>query len=114
DQKVRSLPASRRRSSSARFGTGRSDVWNRRIDAVAPARSFQPVHEDYRGKNPEFPEEECFGAGHSTRGRRGASPVPSELRAEGGEPGKFHAIRVAVKNRPELQAKTREGYWALQ
>ena len=31
-----------------------------------------------------------------------------------GEPGKFHAIRVGVKNRPELQAKTREGYWALQ
>jgi VWFA-related protein len=33
---------------------------------------------------------------------------------KGGEPGKFHAIRVAVKNRPELQAKTRDGYWALQ
>ena len=33
---------------------------------------------------------------------------------KGGEPGKFHAIRVAVKNQPELQAKTREGYWALQ
>jgi len=33
---------------------------------------------------------------------------------KGGEPGKFHAIRVAVKNRPELQVKTREGYWALQ
>ena len=31
-----------------------------------------------------------------------------------GEPGKFHSIRVAVKNRPELQAKTRDGYWALQ
>jgi len=31
----------------------------------------------------------------------------------GGEPGKFHAIRVAVRNRPELQVKTREGYWAL-
>jgi len=31
-----------------------------------------------------------------------------------GEPGKFHAIRVAVKNRPDLHAKTREGYWALQ
>ena len=31
-----------------------------------------------------------------------------------GEPGKFHPIRVAVKNRPELQVKTREGYWALQ
>ena len=30
------------------------------------------------------------------------------------EPGNFHAIRVEVKNRPELQAKTREGYWALQ
>ena len=33
---------------------------------------------------------------------------------KGGEPGKFHAIRVAIKNRPELQAKAREGYWALQ
>jgi VWFA-related protein len=32
---------------------------------------------------------------------------------KGGEPGKFHTIRVAVKNRPELQVKTREGYWAL-
>ena len=33
---------------------------------------------------------------------------------KGGEPGMFHAIRVAVKNRPSLQAKTRDGYWALQ
>jgi len=33
---------------------------------------------------------------------------------KGDDPGKFHAIRVAVKNRPDLQAKTREGYWALQ
>jgi len=33
---------------------------------------------------------------------------------KGGEPGKFHAIRVAVKDRPELRATTREGYWALQ
>jgi VWFA-related protein len=32
---------------------------------------------------------------------------------KGSEPGKFHAIRVAVKNRPDLHAKTREGYWAL-
>ena len=32
---------------------------------------------------------------------------------KGGEPGTFHAIRVVVKNRPELQAKTRAGYWAL-
>jgi len=30
------------------------------------------------------------------------------------EPGKYHAIRVAVKGRPELQVKSREGYWALQ
>src|SRR5713226_9490688 len=30
------------------------------------------------------------------------------------EPGTFHAIRVEVKNRPELHATTREGYWALQ
>uniref|UniRef100_Q025C8 von Willebrand factor, type A n=1 Tax=Solibacter usitatus (strain Ellin6076) TaxID=234267 RepID=Q025C8_SOLUE len=29
------------------------------------------------------------------------------------EPGKFHTLRVAVKNRPDLQAKTREGYWAV-
>jgi len=33
---------------------------------------------------------------------------------KGGEPGKFHAIRMEVKDRPELNAKTREGYWALQ
>jgi VWFA-related protein len=32
---------------------------------------------------------------------------------KGGEPGKFHGVRVEVKNRPELRAKTREGYWAL-
>ena len=33
---------------------------------------------------------------------------------KGGDPGKFHALRVEVKNRPELQAKTRQGYWALK
>jgi VWFA-related protein len=33
---------------------------------------------------------------------------------KGGEAGKFHALRIAVKDRPELLAKTREGYWALQ
>ena len=30
------------------------------------------------------------------------------------EPGTFHAVRVIVKNRPELQAKTRAAYWTLQ
>ena len=33
---------------------------------------------------------------------------------KGGQPWTFHGIRVAVKNRPELQVKTREGYWAMQ
>jgi len=33
---------------------------------------------------------------------------------KGGEPGQFHPIRVVVKDRPDLQAKTREGYWALE
>jgi hypothetical protein len=33
---------------------------------------------------------------------------------KGGEPGKYHAIRVEVRNRPELQAKTRAGYWAVE
>ena len=33
---------------------------------------------------------------------------------KGGEPGKFHAIRVVVKDRPDLLAKTRAGYWALE
>ena len=28
--------------------------------------------------------------------------------------GLFHTIRIEVKNRPDLKAKTREGYWALQ
>jgi len=32
---------------------------------------------------------------------------------KGGEPGKFHTIRAVVKGRPELQTRTREGYWAL-
>lgn len=33
---------------------------------------------------------------------------------KGGEPGTFHSIRVVVKGRPELQARTRAGYWVLQ
>jgi VWFA-related protein len=33
---------------------------------------------------------------------------------KGGAPGQFHAIRVTVRNRPDLQVKTREGYWALR
>jgi VWFA-related protein len=33
---------------------------------------------------------------------------------KGNEPGKFHTIRVEVKGRPELQVKTRQGYWSLQ
>jgi VWFA-related protein len=32
----------------------------------------------------------------------------------GSEPGKFHAIRVAVRDRPDLQVKTRAGYWGVQ
>ena len=30
------------------------------------------------------------------------------------EPGKFHEIRVAVKDRPDLHVKTRAGYWGVQ
>jgi VWFA-related protein len=33
--------------------------------------------------------------------------------AKSSDPGTFHAIRVAVKDRPELRAKTRQGYWPL-
>jgi len=33
---------------------------------------------------------------------------------KGNVPGSFHAIRVTVNGRPELRAKTRDGYWALQ
>src|SRR5258706_13253331 len=33
---------------------------------------------------------------------------------KGGEPGKFHAVRVAVRDRPGLKVRTRDGYWALQ
>jgi VWFA-related protein len=32
----------------------------------------------------------------------------------GADPGRFHRIRVVVKDRAELHAKTRDGYWALQ
>ncbi len=30
------------------------------------------------------------------------------------EPGEFHALRVVVRNRPELRVRTRQGYWAVQ
>ncbi len=33
---------------------------------------------------------------------------------KGGQPGQFHSVRVEVKQRPELRASTRQGYWALQ
>src|SRR5581483_8635529 len=29
------------------------------------------------------------------------------------EPGEFHKLRVVVENRPELEARTRAGYWAI-
>jgi VWFA-related protein len=29
-------------------------------------------------------------------------------------PGQYHAIRITVKDRPELTARTRAGYWAVQ
>jgi VWFA-related protein len=36
------------------------------------------------------------------------------FRPADGQPGQFHTIRVQVKDRPDLKAKTREGYWAVQ
>jgi VWFA-related protein len=33
---------------------------------------------------------------------------------KGGNPGQFHPVRVEVKNRPELHARTREGYWTVE
>ncbi len=33
---------------------------------------------------------------------------------KGSESGTFHQLRVLVKNRPELQVRTREGYWSPQ
>jgi VWFA-related protein len=32
----------------------------------------------------------------------------------GGEPGTFHAIRVVVRDRPELVVKARAGYWVVR
>lgn len=32
---------------------------------------------------------------------------------KGGEPGTFHTIRVVLKDKPGLEAKTRQGYWVL-
>jgi hypothetical protein len=37
------------------------------------------------------------------------TPVLADLGP--GDAGKFHTVRVEAKNRPEFQAKTREGYW---
>ena len=33
---------------------------------------------------------------------------------KGGEPGKFHAIRVGGEEPAGAASKTREGYWAVQ
>lgn len=33
---------------------------------------------------------------------------------KGAEPGRFHTIRVTVKDRPDLHVRTRAGYWAIQ
>jgi VWFA-related protein len=33
---------------------------------------------------------------------------------KGGNPGTFHSIRVEARDRPDLHAKTRDGYWVLQ
>jgi hypothetical protein len=30
------------------------------------------------------------------------------------ESGLFHPLRAVVKGRPELQARTRSGYWSVQ
>ena len=30
-----------------------------------------------------------------------------------GEPGEFHSIRVEIRGRPELRARTRTGYWSV-
>ena len=51
------------------------------------AGSFDALHEDHRRTKPGFPEEECIGANDSTGERRGASPVHSQLRAEGRRAG---------------------------
>jgi VWFA-related protein len=32
---------------------------------------------------------------------------------KGGEPGMFHTLRVTINGRPELRARTRDGYWSL-
>jgi hypothetical protein len=31
-----------------------------------------------------------------------------------GTPGLFHALRVEVRGRPDLHARTRAGYWSVQ
>ena len=43
--------------------------------------------------------------------RLGRSRLSFEPKAA--EPGQFHTLRVAVKDRPDLHVRTREGYWAL-
>lgn len=39
---------------------------------------------------------------------------PKAAEGHGAEPGTFHSIRVEVNQRPELTARSRYGYWALQ
>ena len=46
-------------------------------------------------------------------GRRSIGSTSLSFEPKGGEAGQFHAVRVVVKGRPELTARTREGYWVV-
>ena len=75
--------------------------------------SVQPTPVGHGRPRAGLPEEACVGTGDPTGERGSASPIHSDLRAEDRRAGKFHPIRVEVKNRPDLHVRTRQGYWPV-
>jgi hypothetical protein len=78
------------------------------------SRIFPACSQGSWRSNAEFPEENALEQAIQLVGEEVHRQYVLSFEPKTGEPGRFHAIRVAVRNRPELQAKTREGYWALQ
>ena len=111
---VRSLPGARRHSGSARLGARRS----RCTRSAELVRLHQPDLADLftrttGGRTLNFLKKNALEDAIQLVGEEVHRQYILSFEPKGGEPGKFHAIRVAVKGRPELEAKTREGYWAL-
>ena len=105
------------------------DDWDLKRTQAAPGDLFTGLKELARMKQPDLADLFTRTTGATTMGFLEQKALESAIQAIGeevhrqyilsfqphpGDPDHFHAIRVEVKDRPELQVKTREGYWPVQ